>query len=234
MTQKRPLARDASEWALYADTSPFPSSRRIPPLRTRLDVPARPLSPPHHQLLSGRVTQRETNRPPMNGTPSPSHRIPTQWGTLPSKHLTGRFVSSKVRIAEIRPMHTTLRDLTTPHRRFPRSSSILTGWPQLSTVHSKVIKYLKATPLWYLTTLYPDHLFSSEASNLLLIGRDILGRRPNSSTSRPSNVALHTDIHGANGFTPDHAISAGVGDDSGQPEAMKCSGLKCVETVEIM
>ncbi|KAJ7343776.1 hypothetical protein DFH08DRAFT_1008798 [Mycena albidolilacea] len=201
MTQKKLLAKDASKWALYVNTSPFPPSRRIPLLRPQLNVPARPFSPPRRQLLPDRTLLRETNRRHMSDTPSLSGRIIILWDILPSKHLTGHplsIVSLEARIPELRLMHITLKVLTTPHRRFLRSSSILWGWPQLLTVHSKVIKFLKATPLWYLTTLYSDHLFSSEASSLLLIGRDTLGRRPKST----------------NAFTPNHAIAPGVGDES--------------------
>jgi hypothetical protein len=164
MTQKRPLARDASEWALYANTSPFRSSRRIPPLHPQLNVPTRPFSPPRRQLLPDRTLLRETNRPYMSDAPSPSRRITTRWDILPSKHLTGHplsIVSSEARIPgasaifsgvrlggtdrdpELRSMHTKLRGLTTPHWRFPRSSSILRGWPRLSTLNSEVIKFLK-------------------------------------------------------------------------------------------
>ncbi|KAJ7859807.1 hypothetical protein B0H14DRAFT_2576971 [Mycena olivaceomarginata] len=205
MTQEKPLAKDASKWAFYANTSPFLFSRRILPLRLRLDVPARLFRPPHRQLLSARILKRETNRPHMSDIPGPSRRIPRRWDTLPSRPLT-----------ELRLI--TLKVLTTPHRRFPRSSSILRGWPQLSLLHSKVIMFLKATPLWYLITLYPAHLFSSEASSLFLFGQDTLGRRPNNT----------------NAFTPDHAIFAGVGNDSGQREAMKCfeSRLKCLKLLE--
>jgi hypothetical protein len=48
-----------------------------------------------------------------------------------------------------------------------------------------------------------------------------------------SNVALHSEIQLASAYTPDHAIAPGAGDESSERETMKCSGLKCVETVEI-